>query len=112
MSSLIEYKLESDPTVKIRVECEKPPATSDQVQRTKRGGDWVVDEAKQTFAKALDDVKALCVDAIGVFGTMEPPPKTLSIKFGFLAEASGSLKIVKGTAAANFEVTLLWEPKP
>jgi hypothetical protein len=101
----MEMSLESGE--KILVEIDPVPGI-DRVGRADR----VVEAAKDTLEKGLDQIGPVMNAVVKRFKALESPPDKVSLQFGL--KVSGELGLVIGKTAteANFTITAEWTPKP
>jgi hypothetical protein len=102
MSELVRFPLEDDGSV--LVEVEEPPG----VTRVARPGD-LPKTAKETFEKALLQVRDVANVAFGQLRSMSRQPDEIEIKFGVKLDAQAGAVIARTGVQGHLEVKLKWQ---
>ena len=111
MTELVRFPLDGDGSV--LVEVEEPPG----VTRVSRPGD-LPKTAKETFEKALLQVRDVANVALGQLRSMSRQPDEIEIKFGVKLDAQAGAVIARTGIQGHLEVKLKWrrdsvaEPSP
>ena len=106
MTDLVRF---DSPYGVVLVEVERPPTIGPQPAATPGAR---IHEATEQFDKALDGMLPAVENIMAKLRDAEFRPQEIVVAFGVTLGLEASAFVAKGSAGANFSVTVTWRPDP
>ncbi|WP_234380096.1 CU044_2847 family protein [Streptomyces sp. CMB-StM0423] len=102
---MIEFPLAGEGAGSVRVEADEE---ADGIVRAARPGE-VAASAGRTLQDALDGIRPVAAAVHERLRALPAAPDRVTVEFGVKLSAEAGVIVARGTAEANFTVTLEWE---
>jgi hypothetical protein len=106
MADLIEFTVADDTDAVVTFEVD-PAEVPDDLVLASRDGESVVGRARVTLEKVLDDLRPSLERVLATVKGLSPTEAT--VQFGLKVGGETGVIVAKGTAEANFTITLAWK---
>lgn len=105
---MVEFTVDEDDDAVVTFEVDSAELPDDLVLASSDGS-LVVGRARISLEKALDQLKPSLERIAAVVRTLSPTES--SIEFGLKMGGETGIIVAKGSAEANFKLTLAWKPR-
>ena len=111
--TLVKFEQEDGSSIYIEID-EKLPKSQVQnpdLQGLVGVGDDTIRKASETLEKSLSGIKTIGDAIMNKVRSLNEPADEVEVKFGIKLSADLDVVVAKGSAEANYEITLKWDKR-